>query len=86
MSRRSRAGYQLGTDDTKFPSAARRTIVGSEGLSISTAVGPLRSVFYRDQFSAEPRYKFQRVFFFSEAPNIEPLVVAPKRVATRTKR
>lgn len=47
---------------------------------------PPGSIFRINLFPAEPRDKFQRMFLFSETPNIDPLIVAKERMATRAKR
>jgi hypothetical protein len=36
--------------------------------------------------AAEPRNEFLSVDFFSKAPDIDPFVIAPKRMAARTER
>jgi hypothetical protein len=47
---------------------------------------PPWSVFNINHRTAAPRHEFLRVFLFSEAANIEPLVVAVKRMSARRKR
>lgn len=55
-------------------------------LLTSNLPRPLRSIFNSNQFAAEPRKKLQRMFLFSEAPNVEPSTVAKERMAALAKR
>jgi hypothetical protein len=63
----------------------RRMVIALRLLA-SNLPRPPWSVFNSNHFATKPSDKLQRMFLFSEAPNVDPLIVAKVRMAARAKR